>query len=147
MRSMLQLLGGVAVAGAVAAGTTAFTAGGVDTTGAVALAGGTAAITVEGAQLDSAVFITGSTAGTYDQISGITLGLSGAGTATLDDASKVSVTFVGTGETNTGGAVDSTPIDCGTGTSGVWTCHTTSAASDYWTGITSVSIKVAAVAT
>ena len=148
MRSMslFQLVGGVAVAGAVAAGTTAFTAGGIVTTGVTALAGGTTAITVDGAQLDSAVFITGSTPSTYDQISGITLELSGADTAALDDASKVSVAFVGTGETGTGGATDSNWIDCDAGSGGTWSCHTTTAATDYWTGITSVNIKVAAVA-
>jgi hypothetical protein len=54
MRSMLQLLGGVAVAGAVAAGSTAFTAAGIDKTNLATTAGflgGQASVTAIGAQL------------------------------------------------------------------------------------------------
>jgi hypothetical protein len=144
MRSMslLQLVGGVAAAGVVAAGTTAFTAGGVTAT-ATAIGGGTAAITVEGAELTAASFTNGTTPGTYDRISGMSLHLAGTNSATLSDSSKVSIAITGTGEQ--GGATDGAWIDCGTGTGGVWTCATTTPANDYWTGITSVSIKVAAL--
>jgi hypothetical protein len=54
MRSMLQLLGGVAVAGAIAAGSTAFTAAGIDKTNLATTAGflgGQASVTAVGAQL------------------------------------------------------------------------------------------------
>ena len=140
--SMLQLLGGVAVAGAVAAGTTAFTAGGIDASGVTMVAGGTDTITVEGATLDAAEFITGSTAGTYDHITGMTVDLSGTGGAVLDSTSSVSVAITGSG----GDAVSGTDVDCGAGSGddGTWTC--TILASKYFTTVTGVDIKVAAVA-
>jgi hypothetical protein len=59
MRSMLQLLGGVAVAGTIAAGATAFTATGGATnaiTGQKSFIGGTVQHTIVGAQLDSLAF-------------------------------------------------------------------------------------------
>lgn len=140
--SMLQLLGGVAVAGAVAAGTTAFTAGGIDVTGATAIAGGTDSITVDGAQLDAATFTAGNTPSTYDRITAMDVTLSGNGTSVLDSTSSVSVAFTGTGAS--GSAVSGTYVDCGAGSAddGTWTCPT----GGYFTTVTGVDIKVAAVA-
>ena len=141
--SMLQLLGGVAAAGVVAAGTTAFTAGGVDATSLKMVAGGTTAITVEGANVTAATFVNGSTPGTYDRVTGVTITLAGTGGATISDSSDVSFAFTGTGET--GAAVDGTYFDCGAGSGGVWICTTTTPANDYWTHIDTVNIKVAAL--
>ncbi|WP_433297710.1 hypothetical protein ACQP2F_41700 [Actinoplanes sp. CA-030573] len=58
MRSMLQLLGGVAVAGAVAAGATAFTGSGITptTTTSKSFIGGTARQQVYGASVDKIVY-------------------------------------------------------------------------------------------
>ncbi len=53
MRSMLQLLGGVAVAGTVAAGSTAFTAAGFTNNAGAQFVGGTVTQTVTGATLSS----------------------------------------------------------------------------------------------
>jgi hypothetical protein len=72
MRSMLQLLGGVAVAGAVAAGTTAFTATGLATNaGASGFVGGTISQTVTGATLSSITYHTDTTPG--DSVDSITM--------------------------------------------------------------------------
>ncbi|MGX6605854.1 hypothetical protein ACWKSP_27560 [Micromonosporaceae bacterium Da 78-11] len=57
MRSMLQLVGGVAVAGAVAAGSTAFTATGVTSTApASQFVGGTVSQSVTGAALSNIAY-------------------------------------------------------------------------------------------
>ena len=58
MRSALQLLGGIAVAGAVAAGSTAFTASGITatTTAGASFLGGTVSQGVDGATVGSVVF-------------------------------------------------------------------------------------------
>ncbi|GIE33441.1 hypothetical protein Ait01nite_064860 [Actinoplanes italicus] len=58
MRNMIQLLGGVAVAGVVAAGSTAFTAGsGLTATPATAVVGGTASVAVSGANIGALTFV------------------------------------------------------------------------------------------
>jgi hypothetical protein len=65
MRTALQLLGGVAVAGAVAAGSTAFTGAGLTNsiTGQKSFLGGTIGHTIVGASLDSLAFTTVDTSG------------------------------------------------------------------------------------
>jgi hypothetical protein len=138
---MLQLLGGVAVAGAVAAGTTAFTASGVS--GAVSvLAGGEASITVVGATLSGAKLIQNSsnlTPGSYGAVTGVEVNLT-ATPALSDSNTKVSAEFTGTG----GDASPTTAFfDCGSGTSGKWTC--TIASSKSYDSVTSVKIRVAAL--
>lgn len=139
MRSMLQLLGGVAVAGAVAAGTTAFTAGGV-TNSVTALPGaGNASITVNGATLSTAVFdFDTSGAANYDHITGIHVTLAGNSYTMSDANTKVSAAFTGT---TSGATTSGTAFDCGAGTSGVWNCDIPS--TDYYTQVDTVVIKVA----
>lgn len=64
MRSALQLLGGVAVAGAVAAGSTAFTAAGVISNAGTGFVGGKVAQTVEGATISTIAYTLDATNGT-----------------------------------------------------------------------------------
>lgn len=139
--SMLQLVGGVAAAGVVAAGTTAFTAGGITNSVTHLPGAGNAQISVEGATLGSAVFTFGATAGTYDHILGITLGLTGTGGYAMSDTnSKVSVALTGSGAA--GSASSGAYYDCGNGSSGTWTC-TIGTSSDFFTQVDTVNIKVA----
>ena len=114
--SMLQLLGGVAVAGAVAAGTTAFTGSGLDDTAVVGkvAGGGTATVTVTGANLTKASILTDPT--NLTRIIGVEVTLDGGTPGDLDDtATAVSATMAGT-------ANGSGTLTCGTGTSNVWQC-------------------------
>lgn len=70
MRNMVQLIGGVAVAGAVAAGTTAFTATGLtNSAGASAFVGGSISQTVTGAALSTIAY------GFYDAPANTTINL------------------------------------------------------------------------
>lgn len=136
MRSMLQLLGGVAVAGAVAAGTTAFTATGVSGSLTV-VGGGSASITVAGATLTAASLIQDvTTPANFGNITGVKVTLS-ATPALSDTNTKVSAQLTGTGGD---AAATVAYFDCGNGTSGVWTC--TIPSSKYYTGVTTVDIKV-----
>jgi hypothetical protein len=143
MRNMLQLLGGVAVAGAVAAGTTAFTASGLTTTAVPnIIGGGTKNVTVAGANLTAAEFT--SVSGYPDRFSGIKVTLNGGTPGDLHNTNTiVRVAFNGTtsGATTTG-----TFFDCTTpGVANVWTCTIPTPASNYYTAVTSVDISVAPV--
>lgn len=57
MRNMIQLVSGVAVAGVVAAGSTAFTAAGVTITPASTYMGGTATVSVTGATVSGVNYV------------------------------------------------------------------------------------------
>jgi hypothetical protein len=135
MRSMnmLQLLGGVAVAGAVAAGTTAFTASGLSNTiSGSSFVGGTITQNVVGAVLSAAVFhpvTTGS-----NNIDSITLTLAGEGGATI-----TTVTAKITGKDDGGSAATAEALDC-TGTTTVTCVPTSASATVYYTDITSISV-------
>ncbi|MFC4065587.1 hypothetical protein [Actinoplanes subglobosus] len=137
MRNMVQLLGGVAVAGVVAAGSTAFTAAGVvDSTGANILQGGKVAVTVdEGADLQAITFDTDAT--NADQITAVHVTLedaAGAAFVTATGTVKISMT----GET---GAADTISTCTYSGGGGIWDCTPTSAG--FWTGpISAVSVSV-----
>jgi hypothetical protein len=137
---MLQLLGGVAVAGAVAAGTTAFTAGSglADNTGLTsktALYGG-ADFSVVGASLDGLVI---SSSTNNDDVDKITVTLKNAAdNASLAHAS-VAVSMVVTGGGTAGAAGHTT--DCAWVSGDDWAC-TPHAAAEVWNAITNIGIVV-----
>ncbi|MEV6299316.1 hypothetical protein AB0M02_07930 [Actinoplanes sp. NPDC051861] len=134
MRNLLQLLGGVAVAGAVAAGTTAFTASGVtDGTSSVIAGGKVSAVAITGAELDTLDFVN-TDATNPDRINEIKVTAHvGASTAVTSANGIVSVkanTVTGTGAT--------TWLTC-TESGGTWTCAD---GSNYWNSITTVDVAV-----
>ena len=139
--SMLQLLGGVAVAGAVAAGTTAFTAGsGLDNT-AVAnkVIGGRAAITVSGATMTSATFTVDSTNSHEDHVMGVDLVIKDDSNVAITSGVVVTAAFTGT-PTGVGTPASGTAITC-TYSSG-WHCNAGLDTTHYYTGVTSVAVTV-----
>ena len=114
--SMLQMFGGVAVAGAVAAGSTAFTAAGVTDTisAASSVVGGKVTHTITGARLTAAAF-------TIDpadaaNITGVDLTLDGGAAVVLSTSATVSANLNG----GTGDA--SVAMDCTNGGAAVWNC-------------------------
>jgi hypothetical protein len=144
MRSMLQLLGGVAVAGAVAAGSTAFTAGAVlDKTNVNTLVvGGKNNVSISGARLMKANFISDTT--DLDHIRGITITIDGGCPSTvLDTTSTVKAAFNGTPQ----GTAPATGVffSCSLNSGSEWDCTITGGASNYYSAITSVDIAVAPV--
>ncbi|GIE79151.1 hypothetical protein Aph02nite_51010 [Actinoplanes philippinensis] len=138
MRNMVQLLGGVAVAGVVAAGSTAFTAAGVtDLTGATLKQGGKVAVTVDaGAKVQSIVLTTDSTYA--DQITLVTLVLkNSAGAALLPAAADVKIDM--NGETGTAATTSAACTDANN--DGEWQCAPSG--NSYWTGpISDVAVSV-----
>ncbi|GIF12312.1 hypothetical protein [Actinoplanes teichomyceticus] len=142
MRTMLQLLGGVAVAGAVAAGSTAFTAAGLTTSisSATIIGGGKVGLTVDGAVLSAASLVADGTYG--ERITGATLTLAGASAALPTTAT---VTGVLTG-TSAGGTPSTTkPLTCSynSGTT-KWDCTVANTGTDYLTVVTALDVTVAA---
>ena len=138
MRNMIQLLGGVAVAGVVAAGSTAFTAAGVtDNTGATIKQGGKVAVTIDaGAKVNSVVLTTDPA--NADQITLVTLVLKNSANAALVPAAA-SVKVAMNGETGTADTLSDACTDANN--DGEWQCAPTTAA--YWTGaITDVAVSV-----
>jgi hypothetical protein len=138
--SMLQLLGGVAVAGAVAAGTTAFTAGtGIaNGTSLKSVVYGATSATVEGAALDS-LTLASSFSATPNQVDSVVLKLMAEDdSASLDTTNTVTLTVTAGGGNQ--GATAPTCSHTGTDT---WTC--TAANTKYWTGITKLDIVVSNV--
>jgi len=138
--SMLQLLGGVAVAGAVAAGTTAFTAGsGLDKTAVVgkAVGGGSTSVTITGAELTKMNVLFD--AGNISHITGVEVTLDGGTPGDLDDtATTVEATIAGTSGT-------SPAMVCANVSAGVWDCKDALPATNYYTAITTVTLTVAPV--
>lgn len=140
--SMLQLLGGVAVAGAVAAGTTAFTANaGLITSGVKApMLGGTANVSVAGpARLVAASFRT-SDASALNHVTGVQLTLDDNNGAAIGSTSTVQVALNGT-------AVGSAPatgvyFSCTAASGMLWNCDISTPASNYYTAVTSVDVWV-----
>lgn len=95
--NMLQLVGGVAVAGVVAAGTTAFTAAGFTrATGITSdtVVGGTLSQNIIGAQLNGVAFTYDATDPTL--VTSVKVTVTGSGGATLPTASRVSIVSAGT---------------------------------------------------
>jgi hypothetical protein len=135
MRSMLQLVGGVAVAGAVAAGSTAFTAAGVtDSTGAHLKQGGKVAVLIdEGAAVQSITLDQDAT--NADRINGVHLALNKAGGGDFITATgTVKITMTG----NTGNAA--VTVACTNSATNVWDCVDSG---KYWAGpISEVAVSV-----
>jgi len=100
MRSMLQLVGGVAVAGVVAAGSTAFTAAGfTNDVGSPILVGGKVTPTIVGAALKGVDF-------TYDTtdpslITSVSIRMAGSSGGTMPTGSRVTIVSAGTKVTGT----------------------------------------------
>lgn len=127
--SMIQLLGGVAVAGAVAAGTTAFTNSGV-TMPTSQFIGGSAAIVPVGASVTG---ITPTWANSNTEISDFTVAFSGS---SADGKTGTLVVTDATG--NSGGGAPA--FNCGAISSSSMTC---TAASTYTVGtITNITVTV-----
>ena len=134
MRNMLQLLGGVAVAGAVAAGTTAFTGSGLTSTvtPADSFIGGTATVTVSGSTLDGVDYTYTDVATTKKMLHAIVLHFAD----TTSAGAAVTLTTSVTGGSNP-------TWTCGVVTSQASTC-TASADYDITTGtVNSYAIHVA----
>ncbi|MCM4076972.1 hypothetical protein [Paractinoplanes hotanensis] len=90
---MLQLVGGIAVAGAVAAGTTAFTAAGfTNTIGSPVVVGGSLSPSIVGASLEGLTFDYNPNS---SEVIGMTVRMLGSG-GTLPVGSRVTVASVGT---------------------------------------------------
>ena len=99
--NMLQMVGGVAVAGAVAAGTTAFTAAGFTRASGITSAtvvGGKLSQTIIGATLNGVSFTYDAT--NPDRVKGLTVTLAGDG-GTLPVGSLVTIASTGTKTTGT----------------------------------------------
>ncbi len=138
MRNMLQLLGGVAVAGAVAAGATAFTASGVTSTiGSTSVVGGKLSQTIVGAEMTAATFTVDSAGNNEDRVTGVNLTLSGAGGATLPTTSVVKVSFTGTA-----GGTAVADITCTYSSGTLWNCPVAGAPAKYFTAVTALAISV-----
>lgn len=139
MRNMVQLLGGVAVAGAVAAGATAFTAPGVvatgvNTTGKVYAGGLSADVAITGAALSTLKVVT-ATGGGYTDIE-LTLATDdGAAAPIVSGTVKALVA----GTSGTSAPLSPTYTDCTFGAS-KWTC--TAGSSKQWDTITGLKISV-----
>lgn len=131
MRSALQMLGGVAVAGVVATGSTAFTASGVTNSISTAtFLGGSVTQNVDGATL-SAMTLTNSTP---NQVTAVVL--------TLTSDTNALITAAGTSIAISGDASHATgPITC-TGTSAHAATITCAPASGYYTAITGITVTV-----
>jgi hypothetical protein len=146
MRNLIQLAGGVAVAGVVAAGSTAFTAGAglglteTSTATATRFIGGTVTQTVTGARVNGIAFAYAN-GPSNTQITGVTI--------TFNDASADGKTVV---VTPGGGAYGNSSVAdqfyCGAVASASVTCITaltsdgTHAAASYYAGLTTLQIAV-----
>jgi hypothetical protein len=119
---MLQLLGGVAVAGAVAAGTTAFTASGVALNGSLGTglaSGGSASVTITGVATLFSASITQSPSNP-NQLTGASIVLkNGDATGFYQEADVAKIKVKFTGNANGGG-----------GTQGWTTCAVATAATE-----------------
>lgn len=150
--SLLQMVGGVAVAGAVAAGTTAFTAGGLSlsltnaTTRDNGFLGGNNNVTVAGATLSKLDFTQAADAGAT-AVNDVSMATLTFAVGIPDDAT---VTLTPVGGSLTAGTAGATGFHCSlpNSTTHVVTCpvsasSTTAAGSDsYWAGLTGVAINV-----
>ncbi|WP_328465023.1 hypothetical protein OHA21_42485 [Actinoplanes sp. NBC_00393] len=143
MRNMIQLLGGIAVAGAVAAGSTAFTASGLtNTISGPTVVGGKIAVAqdVEGADLTGIVFDTDAT--NPDRVTGATVTFAGQNGATVPDGSTVKVVVSGSAGNSAAG------FYCAPTTSESTTCTVGQSAGtptgSWYTALTDVSVSLVA---
>jgi hypothetical protein len=139
MRTMMQLVGGVAVAGAVAAGSTAFTAAGFTNNAGAQFVGGTVTQAVTGATL-STISYAFSNAPANTRVTSVTLTF-------VENLTGRTVTLAETGGTH---AVTSDMFHCPASTTTSVTCRTALAADSpaftaagYYQGLTSMDITVA----
>ncbi|MEU4621672.1 hypothetical protein AB0G04_17060 [Actinoplanes sp. NPDC023801] len=134
---MIQLLGGVAVAGVVAAGSTAFTAAGVTSTvGSSKLVGGTVTQAIHGAKMIK-LALTTAAAPNSNRVEGtITMELETDATAVaLDATDVVTVALTGTASVSPAASI----ANCAQGSGKVWTCAITG----YYTNVTAINVTVA----
>jgi hypothetical protein len=141
MRTMLQLLGGVAVAGAVAAGSTAFTANsGLTTTlPSQVVVGGAKSVTVIGAVLTEAHF-TVATSPAVDNVTGVNVVVTDGTspiTANATVTAKISGTPSGIAPAPASGAALTCTYNSGTS---LWVCPVGGAY--YYTGVSALSVEV-----
>jgi hypothetical protein len=139
MRSMLQLLGGVAVAGAVAAGSTAFTASGLTNTvtGQTTFIGGSVTHAVTGAVMTGITF-TADTTAIPTQISAFALTFTGAPDSAHVTAVDASATPGGpVGNLATGWVCTDVVSNAST-----CTAKDAGAVTRYYTGVSNLTIKV-----
>ncbi|BEL09963.1 hypothetical protein Q0Z83_081540 [Actinoplanes sichuanensis] len=135
MRNMIQLLGGVAVAGAVAAGSTAFTASGLSGAPASTFVGGKASLGVKGAVMSSFAFdFDGSDP---NKITGLHFNLMDDAGAALSTSPQPTVVVTVTGDVTN--ATDATPT-C-VRTTNTWQCNA-DGSSAYFTALTNVAVQV-----
>jgi len=141
--SMLQLVGGVAAAGVVAAGTTAFTAGsGITNTAATTrFIGGHTAVAVSGATLAGATFLVDSAGSHEDRVTGVNLTINDDSGNPIAANVTVTAAFTATGVTGGGTPTSTTPINC-TYSGGVWGCVGVLDTSHYYTGVTNLAVVV-----
>jgi hypothetical protein len=141
MRSMLQLLGGVAVAGAVAAGATAFTATGLTSTIAASpVAGGKVSQSIQGAELTAASITMDTTAGAEDHVVGAVVTVKTEAGANITTGT-VKVKFTGAN----GGTADGLLYACTySGGGAIWNCPVPSAPTNFYTAVTALGVTVAA---
>ncbi|WP_229073933.1 hypothetical protein [Actinoplanes sp. DH11] len=133
---MIQLLGGLAVAGVVAAGGAAFTASGVESTVATpsALIGGAVTHNVVGAVMSG---ITYDVAGTYkEQVTGFHVSLADGNATAIPANATVAVVVTGNATNASGATATCTRNSAPTTT---WDCAPTSG---YYTAISQLSVSV-----
>ncbi|MFF0378886.1 hypothetical protein [Actinoplanes missouriensis] len=138
---MMQLLGGIAVAGVVAAGSTAFTASGVTNSGGFTkiAGGGTTTMTVEGAVLNSAALVYDATDG--NKVVGATLNVAGSNGTTLNTTTSV-ITGTLKGTNNSGTTSSTSALTCTWGSTTIWNCVVGNATTGYMTAVTDLDVKV-----
>ncbi|MEU4158797.1 hypothetical protein [Actinoplanes sp. NPDC026670] len=145
MRNMIQLLGGVAVAGVVAAGSTAFTAGAglglteTSTATSSRFIGGSVTQTVSGARINGITYAYAN-APSNTQVTGVTI--------TFNDAAANGKTITVVPGGGAYGAATADEFYCPAIGSATVTCITalnsdnTHAAASYYAGLTSLAITV-----
>jgi hypothetical protein len=144
MRNMLQLLGGVAAAGVVAAGATAFTATAGLTTGTAKapIMGGTGNVAVHGtnARLVAANFRMD--AANPNRVTGVAVTIDDGANVALASTSTVRAAFNGTAA-GTSPPATGVYFNCTFSSGMVWNCDLGAGA--YYSDIASVDVAVAAV--
>jgi hypothetical protein len=144
MRNMMQLLGGVAVAGAVAAGSTAFTAGSglANTGGASKFIGGRTAIAVSGATLTNTAFVVDSAGNEEGHVTGVNLTLVDDSATAITTGVTVKAAFTATASAGVGTPASGSFITCTHSGAGVWGCVAGADATRYYTGVTALTVTV-----
>jgi hypothetical protein len=142
--SLLQMAGGIAVAGAVAAGTTAFTAGSglTNSAGANKFIGGRTQISVSGATMTAANFVVDSANSNEDHVLGVAVTLKDDLNADITTGVTVKAAFTATNVVGAGTPASGAFITCTHGGSGVWNCVGTLDTTHYYTAVTALTVTV-----